>query len=205
MTANTVRKSAINMDSLTRQRYFALVALSVSLALVFIEDFDSYGIDFGYWLDVILATVCVYAAAITVFVAWEDTPSHQRGYFFLFVLMCAFWLVVWFWYADDFCSDYWGTVFLNAAYCASLCTAFYWLDRWRPRAARPYVICLGVGLAATCLVLMWRGHCAVFRDFEYGVYYFIPSVTVSVAACLAVLWALVRVGLSEPPPADEKG
>ena len=179
------------MISQTRERYFVLGALGVALilSLVLIQNFDNL-----YWLDIILATLSIGIVTMIVRWQWQDRPLYQPGYFPLFLLLGAFWLVVWFWYADDFCPDYWRTVLLNAVYCALLCTAFYWLDHWRP-SMRPYVICLAVGLAVACVVLMWQGHCLIFRDFErkfeFGSYYFIPYITALLAAVLALLWLIV--------------
>jgi len=179
---------------MARERTIVLSVFGVALiaALIFIQNYNHL-----YWLYVFLATATIGIAAIFARRHWQDRATYEPYYAqlsLLFLLLGVFWLVAWFWFADDFCPDYWGTVLLNAAYCAALCTAFYWLDGWRP-SARPYAICFGLGLAVTCIILMYQGHCLMFldfeRNFEFGSYYFVPFMTASCGTLFALIWFLI--------------
>jgi hypothetical protein len=164
-----------------RRFQLAVVGLSVVSAFVVIRDFDDY-----YWLNVVLATASFSGAAIGLRRLWDKANPDHRSYFTFFALLFAFWLVVWFWSADDFLPDYPVSVLVTALTCAALCMPLHWQRVWGP-AGRPYAVCLILVLATVC-TLFW-----LFQDkalHEFG-YFFIPGETVACFAILALVWRFV--------------
>ncbi|MBV9981963.1 hypothetical protein [Bradyrhizobium sp.] len=172
----------------TGDRAFAIVALVLSLlaALFCFGNFDEL-----YWLNVILATAMVSGAALIGRHYWRTSYDSERTYLLYFFLMLGFWLVVWFWYADDFCPNYWMFVVLNAAEYAILCTAFYRLGRWREQL-QPYALCLYLGLVATFVQFtVVRGQCEMLLEDAVIPFAAIPGLTLLAAFLLSVVWYFV--------------
>jgi hypothetical protein len=168
-------------------RSFAVVVVTLSLvaALFCLTNFDEL-----HWLEVILSTVTISATALIVRRLWLNRDDSERRYFIYFILMLAFWIVVWFWYADDFCPYYWALILNNSIQYSLLCTAFYWLGQWR-QGLRPYVFCLYIGLAGTFVLLPWRGQCVLLVDNVWTVIWVIPFCTLFFATPFALIWRFV--------------
>src|SRR5262245_42228094 len=102
---------------------FAIGAvLSFVVAVFFLSNFSD-----EHWLDVILATASIAGAGGLGYWIWSKHDESNRTYGVFLALILAFWLVVWFWYADDFCPTYWVLVIINASQYALFCLGAYWM------------------------------------------------------------------------------
>jgi hypothetical protein len=172
------------MDA-TRERSFVAAALILSLipALLFLGSFDEL-----LWLEVLLATASIAVTAIIARRIWLERDGEQRSYALFFALLLTFWLLTWFWYADDFCDGYWMFVLVNAIECALLCTAIYLLGRWRANLRR-YAFCFYAGLAgAFVLVMAARNQCGVLREDPVVAFWIVPGAAIMFTLCLGLLW-----------------
>lgn len=173
------------MTKLSQRRFrLATVALSLLAAVVVTRNFDDF-----YWTNLILAASSFAGAAIGLRWIWDRTDPGRRSYVACFALFFAFWLVVWFWSADDFRSDYPLTVMVCALTCAVLCTPLRWSRLWIP-AVLPYTACYMLGLA-TGSAYFWLFESRAFHEFGYGSYGVIPWTTAVAAGAFALVWRLV--------------
>lgn len=177
----------------TIERNFLIVAaaLSTAVAIFGVRNFGEY-----YWINLTLAAVTVAAAAATWRWLWMNLKPDHRSPASFSVLTFGFWLVVWYWYVDDFYADYWMIVLVNASSCAILCTIFCVVNtRWP--SLRPQVICFALGLLASCIAF-WNLQVRLFADAHgnarvefLAAYFGLPIWTLAFGTAFLLVWLLL--------------
>jgi hypothetical protein len=167
-------------DRVDRLFVWAAIALSFVVATGLIRNFEYY------WLYLAAATTSTAGASIFLRWFWIELRPEYKSYLSFLAIMFCFWLVVWFWYVDDFLWDYWPLVFVNSLSCAALCSILYWQWTWEP-TRRPYLVSFIIALAVVSVVysVNIRLDDSQVEAFRF---IFVPVFTVEATGFLALIW-----------------
>jgi hypothetical protein len=107
-------------DQSDRLFIWTSIIVSFAVSTLLIRNFEYY------WFYLAAAGISTSGVSIFLRWIWRELRPESKSWFSFFAVMLSFWLVVWFWYIDDFISDYWPLVLANSLSCAALCSIFYW-------------------------------------------------------------------------------